>query len=112
MRTMSRSTLLKILVALFFTAPFACGGKKDDAPSSKPTDPKGEKAMTPPTPEPPKPEAPRYSPEAAKKNAAELASCSSEFNCKPYEALVSFGAQAAPELLALATDDKAKLDAR
>lgn len=113
---MSRPILREFLVTLFITAAFACGGKKDDSSSAQPADPKTDptspKTTTDPNPEPPKAEAPRYSPELAKKHAAELASCSSEYNCKPFDALVAFGAQAAPELIALAIDGSAKIEAR
>lgn len=114
---MPRPTFRKLLATFALTAAFACGGKKEDQPSTKPVDPKpetkAEPAATDPKPEAPKPdEAPKYSPDAAKKYAGELATCSSEFNCKPFEALVSFGPQAAPELLAIATDASAKLEGR
>lgn len=113
---MSCSILRSCLAALFITTAFACGGKKDDSSSSKPVDPKAdpksEKTATDPSPEPPKPEAAKYSPDVAKKHAAELASCSSEHNCKAFDALVAFGAQAAPELTALAVDGSAKIEAR
>jgi hypothetical protein len=113
---MPRLPLRKLLAALLLTAAFACGGKKEDPPGGKladpKMDPKGEKPATDPASEPPKAEAPKYSPDDAQKYAAELATCSSEFNCKPFEALVGFGPQAAPELLALATDGTAKLEGR
>lgn len=114
---MPRLTLRKLLATLVLTAAFAGGCKKEDKPSTKPadpkTDPKPDTTATDPKPEPPKAdEAPKYSPETAKKLAGELGTCSSEFNCKPYEALVSFGPQAAPELLAVATDASAKLEGR
>ena len=38
--------------------------------------------------------------------------CSSEFGCAPLDALVAFGAQAAPEVLSLAADATATKDAR
>jgi hypothetical protein len=114
---MPRLTFRKLLATLVLTAAFACGGKKEDKPSAKPADPKmdpkADTTATDPKPEAPKPdEAPKYSPETAKKLASELATCSSEFNCKPFEALVSFGAQGAPELLAVATDASAKIEGR
>jgi hypothetical protein len=104
------------LVPLVLTTAFACGGKKEDSSSGKAVDPKAdpksEKTAPEPTPEPPKPEPATYSPEAAKKLAAELASCSGEAGCKPFETLAGFGAQAAPELLAVAVDGGAKIEAR
>ena len=116
MRPMSRSIVRKILVALSITAAAAACGKKEEAGKADPKadpkmDPKGE-TKPEPTPEPAKPEPPKYSPDAAKKLAAELATCSSEIGCKPYDALVGFGAQAAPELLAVAVDGNAKLESR
>jgi hypothetical protein len=116
---MSRSTLRKILVALSITAAAAtagCGKKKEEAGKADPKadpkmDPKGEPKADP-TPEPAKPEPPKYSPDAAKQLVTELGTCSSEIACKPYDALVGFGAQAAPELLAVAVDGGAKLETR
>jgi hypothetical protein len=110
---MPRLTFRKLLATLILTTAFACGGKKEDKPSAKPADPKTDTTATDPKPEAPKPdEAPKYSPENAKKLAAELAACTSEIGCKAYEALASFGAQAAAELLAFATDASAKPEAR
>lgn len=109
---MSRSILVKVLVAVSITAALAaCGSKKEDSSSGKPADPKP-KVETEPTPEPPKPEPPKYSADEAKKLAGELGTCSSEFSCKPFETLVAFGPQAAPELVAVAVDGSAKLEAR
>jgi len=113
---MSRLPVRKLLATLLLTAAFACG-KKDDNSSAKPADPKpdpkADTTATDPKPEAPKPdEAPKYSPETAKKLAGELAACSSDVGCKAYDALVSFGPQAAPELLATATDASAKLEGR
>ena len=117
---MPRSPLRKLLAAslttLVLTAAFACG-KKDDSSGTKPADPKADPKADPtataPKPEAPKPdEAPKYSPEAAKKYAGELAACSSDVGCKAFDALVSFGPQAAPELIAAATDASAKIEGR
>lgn len=110
---MPRLTFRKLLATLILTTAFACGGKKEDKPSAKPTDPKAETTATDPKPEAPKPdEAPKYSPENAKKLAAELAACTSEIGCKAYEALASFGAQASAEMLASATDASVPLESR
>lgn len=102
-----------LLTSLLLTTALACGKKKDEAPAApaptpKPTEPAA--AATPPPP--PTPAAPTYSPEAAKAAVGELTKCSSEFNCAAFDALVGFGAKAAPELVALAVDASATSDAR
>lgn len=104
--------LHRLALCSFLVAALACGGKKSDdgkPAAAKPTEPAPVAAKPA---EPPPPPAPTYSPEAAKALVGEMAACSSEYGCKPFETLVGFGAAAAPELLTLAGDTAASSDAR
>lgn len=107
---MKRTLALAFAAAVGLTS-VACK-KKEGSEKAKPAEPAVKPAEPAPPVEPPKPAAPTYSPEAAKKAIGEMAACSSEYGCEAHKLLVSFGAQAAPDLLAFAGDTTASPDAR
>src|SRR5207244_5671000 len=52
------------------------------------------------------------SPDAAKKAIGELATCTSQYGCKAFDALAGFGAAAGGDLLALAGDTTRPIEQR
>jgi len=101
-----------IIIVVLALAPFGCGKKQDDKAGPGATEPAKPVAPEPSKVEPAKPAKAAYTPEAAKQHVAELAKCSSQYSCPAFDTLVGFGPAAAPELLAVAVDDKAPLEQR
>jgi hypothetical protein len=89
-----------------FVVLIACS-KKDTPPAPGP-----EATPTPVAAKPAEPDKPAYSPAAAKAAIDQLATCSSQYNCKPYDTLVAFGAPAGADLVAFATDASKPLEPR
>lgn len=97
-----------LLSALLLTTAIACKKSEGDKAPAPATEPAAAKAPA----EPPPPAAPTYSPAAAKALVTEMIKCTSDYGCAALDTLVGFGAQAAPEVLALAVDATATPDAR